>query len=192
LLQISYSAELKALLTPAERQRQLIWVISTCIVLMLAAAGAIIAPDEPAITPQNAANDIYLIIFHFIGIGLGVFSLIIRTYTYADRRVLAVLSGQRMSVPGSITIPQEQALWRLFRITGPVQMLGWIMNCLIMVTGVIATAYSGRLDTIYPFVFIALVLQILSFPRFAPLAARATGLMEQYELHGERSGDQND
>jgi len=176
------SAEFLALLRPAERQRQLTWAITTAVVLALAAAGAIIAPDAAAITPKNASGVTNLVVFHFAGIGLGVFSLIIRTYTYSDRRVIAVLASQRLRVPAQLANPAEQSLWRLFRVTGPVQISGWLLNMLIMLLGVVAVYSSGNIGSITPFLFVALILQVLSFPRFAPLAKRGSQLLSEISV----------
>lgn len=164
---------------PAERQRQLIWSLATFIILILAAAGAIIAPDEPASTLKNASSANNFAIFHFAGIGLGVFSLLIRTYTYADRRLLAMLSNRRMRTPEALQNPYEQALWRIFRVTGLVQVLGWSLNVLIMLPGLVVVSRSD-IAGLYPFLFVAVILQILSFPRFTPLANRVEKLVIQH------------
>jgi len=108
-----------------------------------------------------------------------VFSLFVRTYTYADRRLLAMLSSRRMRTPETLQDPYEQALWRIFKVTGAVQVLGWSLNVLIMLPGLIAVK-SGGIGEIYPFLFVAGVLQVLSFPRFAPLATRLEKLVREH------------
>jgi hypothetical protein len=176
------SPEFQTLALPVERQRQIYWLIFTAGVLTLAAAAVIIAPPAESFTVKNSSEAINLATFHFAGIGLGVFSLLIRTYTYSDRRVLAMLQSKRMRVPDALTQRFERSLWRLFRAIWPVQFSGWAINEAIMVVGLIAVTAGNKGSSAYPFLFIAVVLQILSFPRFQPTAERARKLWQQHGL----------
>lgn len=183
-----FSAEFQELLQPAERQQQVIWLSFLGSILALVAAGAIIAPTDSAFTLKNESSGSNLALFHFIGIGLGVFSLLVRTYTYSDRRIAAILQSRRIRVPHQISDRFEISLWRLFVAIRPVQLLGWVINDLIMVTGLIAVIVGQHLPAAYPFVFIAVVLQALSFPRFRPMAARARKLWSEYQLDQSGAG----
>jgi hypothetical protein len=176
------SPEFQTLALPVERQRQIYWLIFTAGILTLAAAALIIAPPAASFTVKNPSETINLAVFHFAGIGLGVFSLLIRTYTYSDRRLLAMLQSERMRVPAGLTQRFDRSLWRLFRAIWPVQFIGWAMNEAIMIVGLIAVTAGNTGSSAYPFLFIASVLQLLSFPRFQPTAERAKQLWHQQGL----------
>jgi hypothetical protein len=176
------SPEFRTLALPMERQRQFMWLVFGAGILSLAAAAQIIAPPAQSFTVNNAASVINLGIFHFTGIGLGVFSLLIRTYTYSDRRIVAMLQSRKMQVPAELSSPFEQSAWRLFRAIWPVQLLGWAMTEGIMVLGFAAVASGNPASAAYPFAFIALALHALSFPRFLPMAGRARKLWQEYQL----------
>jgi hypothetical protein len=180
------SPEFSTLALPMERQRQFMWLIFGAGILSLVAAAQIIAPPASSFTVNNTASTINLAVFHFAGIGLGVFSLLIRTYTYSDRRIVAMLQSRKMQVPATLKNPFEQAVWRLFRAIWPVQLLGWAMTEGIMVVGFTAVASGNPGSAAYPFAFIALVLHALSFPRFLPTANRARKLWQEYQLGARR------
>ncbi len=176
------SADFVRLTQPVERQRQIMWLVFCGGILALAAAAQIIAPPAESFTVKNPSSTINLSIFHFAGIGLGVFSLLIRTYTYSDRRLVAMLQSRRMRVPDAITHPFEQGLWRLFRAIQAVQLAGWALNETIAMLGLVAVMVGNPASAAYPFVFAGLILQALSFPRFAPMAARCEKLWQEYQL----------
>ena len=171
---------------PMERQRQFMWLVFGAGILSLAAAAQIIASPAQSFTVNNTASTINLAVFHFTGIGLGVFSLLMRTYTYSDRRIVAMLQSRKMQVPATLDAAFEQAVWRLFRAIWPVQLLGWAMTEGIMVVGFAAVALDNPGPAAYPFAFIALVLHALSFPRFLPMASRARKLWQEYQLGAQR------
>jgi len=194
LSQVSSAAEKKAglspefcaLALPMERQRQLMWLVFGAGVLSLAAAAQIIAPPTQSFTVNNTGSAINLATFHFAGIGLGVFSLLIRTYAYSDRRIVAMLQSRKMQVPAVLDSHVEQALWRLFRAIWPVQLLGWAMTEGIILVGFAAVLSGNPGSAAYPFAFIALALHALSFPRFLPMATRAGKLWQEYQLGVKR------
>ena len=180
-MQNQFSSEFKALLGPVERLRRLIWAASFFAIIFFIGLSAIFIPGtaDQGVTAV-VADSSALAPFHFAAMAFAVISLLIRSYGFSDHRLKKWVAGSpelndERSAQISLSEP-ERLLWKLFGAIMPVQVIGWTVNELVILLGLAAAFFSGRFEAIYPFAFMALVLHVLMFPRFAPFARRVEAL----------------
>lgn len=184
-MQIRFSSEFEALLRPAERARRLIWLAVAGTIFLIIGLAAVLTPGAGDQGGSGAVADASgLAPFHMVAMALAVTSLLIRSYGFSDlrlRKLIGEASSHTVgSEPGtavrqSLREP-ELRLWRLFEKIMPIQLIGWSVNELVILLGLAAAWFAARFDAIYPFAFMALVLHVLMFPRFAPFALRVEAL----------------
>jgi hypothetical protein len=180
-LQNQFSSEFKALLGPVERLRRLIWAASFFAIIFFIGLGAILIPGTAGQDTTVAVTDSSALApFHFAAMAFAVISLLIRSYGFSDHRLKKWVAdspalNDEHPAPMNLSEP-ERRLWKLFRAIMPVQVIGWSINELVIALGLAAAWFSGRFEAIYPFAFMALVLHVLMFPRFAPFARRVEAL----------------
>ncbi len=180
-MQNQFSSEFEALLRPAERFRRLIWVACFIAIIFFIGLGAILIPGTAdqgatvAVTDSSA-----LAPFHIVAMAFAVISLLIRSYGFSDHRLkkwVAESPALNDEHPAKMNLSEaERRLWKLFGAIMPVQVIGWSVNELVVLIGLAAAFFGGRFDVIYPFAFMALVLHVLMFPRFAPFVRRVEAL----------------
>lgn len=159
----------------------MIWAGSCFAIVLFIGLAAALIPNTSGDAASGVITDSSALApFHMAAMALAVISLLIRSYGFSDHRLKKQV-GDSLSRnpidPGCAKLSEpERRLWLLFRAIMPIQIIGWTVNELVVFLGLAATWSSGRFDAIYPFAFMALVLHVLMFPRFAPFAKRVESL----------------
>ncbi len=165
------SPELKMALKPVQRMSLIGWTVMTFLILVF----IFLTFASLRETNPNTSKSIYLIVpLTLISLTLALISLLLKWYVTSARRIrLRVGDASKAALDASATpSPADLLVVRLYKMCRIQRFIALTLHIAITLYGVVLSFTFHHPCFILPYAGLALILNVVWFPRYRSLAAR--------------------